>query len=220
MVVKLPVSPPMLQGRWRGVATLASAIVITACSTEAGNQAAPDTAANVASPSVPGTPAPVPSPTAVATADTAPRLTVDGEGLRWFLQPGGSARPVAFGAAQADVLDGVQAVRGRVTLTTNQDCGAGPVQFATWDDGLSLLFQEGKFVGWGLDTRASGKVATAAGVGPGTTRAELAAAYDAEISETTLGTEFAAGDLYGLFDGPSAKARITDMWAGVSCFAR
>ena len=171
----------------------------------------------VPSPASPQTGA-MPIPVSTAQAE-APKLTVDGEGLRWFL-PGGSARPVAFGAEQDQVTASVEGLRGAAKKATNQDCGAGPAQFATWDEGLSLVFQDGKFVGWGLDTRASGKVATAAGVGPGTTRADLEAAYAAEISETTLGTEFAAGELYGLFDGPSKTARITDMWAGVSCFAR
>ena len=55
------------------------------------------------------------------------------------------------------------------------------------------------------------------GVGPGSSRADLEAAYAADISETTLGTEFAAGELFGLLDGKELAAKITYMWGGLSC---
>jgi hypothetical protein len=114
----------------------------------------------------------------------------------------------------------LERARGVAVKGTNQDCGAGPVQAASWPDGLSLVFQNGRFVGWGLGARAIGRLATAAGVGPGSTRAELDAAYSATVSQTSLGSEFSAGGLHGVLDGTSAEARITDMWAGVSCIAR
>lgn len=161
-----------------------------------------------------------PDDAAVAAPVAGPRLAVDAEGLRWFLQPSGSARPIPFGRPQGEVLASLEAVRGAAGKGTNQDCGAGSVQYASWPDGLSLVFQGGRFVGWGLDKRATDGIATAAGIGPGSTRAELEDAYSATVTRTSLGTEFTAGDLHGVFDGPSASARITDMWAGVSCVAR
>ncbi len=146
---------------------------------------------------------------------------MDGEGLRWFLGTNGSARPIAFGAREADVLASLEGVRGPAEKGTNQDCGAGPVQYASWPDGLSIVFQNGRFVGWGLNRRASGALATASGVGPGMTRQALAALFDAvTFQDTSLGVEFAAGDIFGLLDGAGPKAKITDMWAGVSCVAR
>lgn len=151
---------------------------------------------------------------------SAPRLTVDGDGLRWFLQPSGSARPIAFGSPQAGVIASMEAVRGVADRGTNQDCGAGPAEYATWSDGLSLVFQKNRFIGWSLSNRAKGTVTTAAGVGPGSTRAELESAYSAAVSKTSLGYEFSAGAIHGVLDGSSASARITDMWAGVSCAAR
>jgi hypothetical protein len=58
------------------------------------------------------------------------------------------------------------------------------------------------------------------GVRVGSTRAELEAAYAAEVAESTLGTEFNAGGLGGLLSGPGKDARITDLWAGINCFFR
>ena len=163
-----------------------------------------------------------PAPSAAATSEPAadPRLAVDGEGLRWFLQPSGSARPVPFGRPESEVLTSLERVRGPAERGTNQDCGAGPVQVASWSDGLSVIFQNDRFVGWGLGRRASRDIATTASIGPGSTRAELDAAYSATVSQTSLGSEFSAGGLHGVLDGASAGARITDMWAGVSCVAR
>jgi len=162
------------------------------------------------------TPAVVTTPADAAKA----RLVVEGEGLRWVLQPSGRASPVPFGRPESEVLTSVEGIRGPAVKGTNQDCGAGPVQFASWPDGLGLVFQDGRFVGWGLGRRAIGGIATAAGVGPGSTRAELDAAYSVTVTRTSLGSEFSACDLHGVLDGTSAGARITDMWAGVSCVAR
>ena len=169
----------------------------------------------------------VPSPATVEVATPGPvsteqpKLTVDGEGLRWFLPPNGTARPLAFGMPEAEVLASLERVRGPAGKGVDQDCGAGPVQYANWPDGLSLVFQNGQFAGWGLDRRASGALGTANGVGPGMTRSALAGSFGSvSFQNTSLGTEFAAGDMFGLLDGGGPDAEITDMWAGVSCVAR
>ena len=160
------------------------------------------------------------------TADVAlpagqPKLAVEGEGLRWFLPPDGSARPIPFGTPQANVLASLERVRGPAGKGVNTDCGAGPVEYANWPDGLSVVFQRGKFVGWGLDGRAAGALATADGVGPGTTRVELERGFaTVSVQRTSLGSEFTAGELHGLLDGPEPRARVTEIWAGVSCVAR
>lgn len=172
--------------------------------------------------------APQSVPPATAKADTPgsvvaeqPKLAVESEGLSWFLPPNGSARPLSFGEPEVDVLASLERVRGPAGKGVNQDCGAGPVQYANWADGLSLVFQNGEFAGWGLDQRAAGAIATANGVGPGTTRRELAASFGSvTFQDTSLGVEFAAGDIFGLLDGTGPEAKITHMWAGVSCVAR
>ena len=134
----------------------------------------------------------------------------------------GSARPLPFGSEQAEVLNSLERVRGKAAMGTNADCGAGPVQYASWADGLSLVFKDGKFSGWGIGGRARRAIVTADGIGIGTNRAELDDAVGSPVfvRQSSLGTEFTAGDYHGLFDGTRANARITDMWAGVSCVAR
>lgn len=157
----------------------------------------------------------------IATTADQPKLAVEGEVRRWFLPPNGSAHPIPFGTPQADVLASLEGVRGLAGKGVNTDCGAGPVEYANWPDGLGVVFQRGKFVGWGLDGRATGALATADGVGPGTTRSELERAFATiSVQRTSLGSEFTAGELHGLLDGPGPRARVTDMWAGVSCVAR
>lgn len=150
----------------------------------------------------------------------AARLTVEGEGLRWVLPSGGAGEAIPFGMRQDAFLASLEQVRGPAERRSNPDCPTGAVQYAAWPDGLSLVFEQGRFVGWGLSggEGATGSVETASGIGPGDTRAQLDA-QSAEVSQSTLGLEFAADEVYGLLDGPSPSARITEMWAGVSCHA-
>lgn len=157
------------------------------------------------------TPAPAPTP-----ARATPALALDGEGLRLFNRASGSARPIAFATPRAQAL-ALLAFRGPPATGTQAECGAGPLNYSSWPDGLKLYFQRDKFVGWAVDGRGKGALATAAGIGPGSSRTALSDAYAATFSTTTLGTEFAAGGLFGLLDGPGASATISDMWAGVSC---
>lgn len=210
----LRLSPALLAG---------TILSFAGCSAEPAPQPEPanQAEAKVTAPGVPVAISPTkPNDAAASTLAADPRLAVDGEGLRWFLQPSGSARPISFGRPRGEVLTSLEVVRGPARKGTNQDCGAGAVEYASWPDGLSLVFQDGRFVGWGLDSQAADAITTAAGIGPGSTRDELEAVYSATITQTSLGTEFSAGDMHGVLQGTSAGAKITDMWAGVSCVAR
>jgi hypothetical protein len=171
---------------------------------------------------------------AAAPADPAPAaqamaLTVEAEGLRLVDPASGSARPIPFGTPRALVMIPL-ASRGAAETGTNAECGAGPLAYARWPDGLTLWFQEGAFAGWALNAPApdappspAGGISTASGltVGNGqtspSTRADLDSAYAATVEQSTLGTEFAAGELYGLLDGEGSGAKVTALWAGVSC---
>ncbi|TPG09946.1 hypothetical protein [Sphingomonas oligophenolica] len=176
----------------------------------------------------PSASAPVPKPagepqhsTSPQLAKLAPRLAVDGEGLRLFDPTTTSASPIPFGRPQAAVIAAIERFRGPSDQGVNQDCGAGPVDYASWSDGLSLVFQQHRFVGWGLDHRAAGTIATASGIGPGSTRAELESTYaNVDVNRTSLGNEFTAGGFSGVIDGSTAASKITDMWAGTNCAAR
>lgn len=212
--------PVSLISRWLAPALLLGvACVITGCSAEPDAEHLSDSQKALEEPAQAAPVVTGPSPDVAAPGATA-RLAVDAEGLRWFLQPSGSARPIPFGRSESEVVSALERLNGSAVKGTNQDCGAGPVQVASWADGMSLLFQDGRFVGWGLGRRADGQIGTAAGIGPGSTRAELDAAYSTTVSQTSLGSEFSAGGLHGILDGTSSGARITDMWAGVNCVAR
>jgi len=143
--------------------------------------------------------------------NAAPGLSLDADGI----QPAGSALRVDFGRAQAGVIDTVTRLRGDGPdeIVTNQECGAGPVTAARWADGLTLNFLEGGFRGWVLDSDAVGVTGSALAVGQ--PRGVLGATA---IEETTLGEEFAAGEIFGLLD--EGGAEIAYLWAGVTCFFR
>lgn len=206
--------------------SLLAALLIAACSSEPGT--APENAL-----AAPTTPATRSSPNATAIESTAPvapeagpaasrqaatpKIAVDGAGLRLVDPATGSTRPLAFGTPQADILAAL-AFRGQPGTGTNAECGS--TTYANWPDGLNIVFDDGSFAGWSLDGRADGALTTMSGVGPGATRAALDDGYNAEVRRTTLGLEFTAGTLAGLLDGPGKAAKITNMWAGLTCIAR
>lgn len=171
-----------------------------------------------------------PAPAEAAAPVAAPALAVEAEGLRLFDPASGSARPLPFGTGRAQAMAAL-ASRGAAETGTNADCGAGPLAYARWPDGLTLWFQDERFAGWALSPRpdtaprpdsappsapARG-VSTASGLTIGSTRADLDSAYAGTVTQSTLGTEFAAGELYGLLDGEGSGAKVTALWAGVSC---
>lgn len=216
-----------------GSATIIAIFCLCACSPQPKESTSPSFPKSVSTPSVPdgagtsGTTAvlrekPRPSPASGQPESREPAvLAVDGEGLRLFNTTTTSASPIPFGRPKADVLNLFERLRGPAVKGTNQDCGAGPVEYATWPDGLSLVFQNDRFVGWGLDGRAAGVLSTASGVSPGSSRAQIEAAYAyIRVFKSTLGTEFEAGGFAGVLDGPRATSRIINMWGGTSCVAR
>jgi predicted small lipoprotein YifL len=145
-------------------------------------------------------------------------LAIDGEGLRLFDVVTGSATPLPFGTGRDVLLGSLEPMRGPAERGSNAECGVQ--EYASWDDGLRLIFEDHRFAGWAIDVRSAGALTTASGIGPGSTRRDLENAYTAEVGQTTLGTEFTAGGFAGVLDGAGPDARITDMWAGVACIFR
>ena len=193
---------------------LAVALALAACDKPAAPPAAPAT---------PGAP-----PTIGAPAGEGQALDLDSGGLLIVIADTGSTRPVAFGLARAEalaMLNKAQGVAGKESVNT--ECGAGPLTFVEWPDGLSALFQDGKFAGWSADERGGGTLAFMNGFGIGSTRARMTTDYPAaKVEETTLGVEFtldpAAADTSpgGLLDGRGQDAKVSDLWAGVTCMFR
>jgi len=164
----------------------------------------------------------VPLTLTVPPAAPAVHVSLDGDGLRFVVESSGSTRLLAFGTPAAQVIAAVSAAIGAAqSRGTNADCGAGPVAFVGFDRGLSLIMQDGSFVGWSARvTGDSATLTTMSGIGVGSTRAALDSSYVATVSRTTLGTEFAAGRIQGVLASASRSAPITDLWAGTSCVAR
>lgn len=142
----------------------------------------------------------------------------------------GSTTEIPFGTPFDKLVAVLNTVlQSNVTGTdVNNECGAGPIKFANWDNGLSLAFQESTtkewlFAGWYVDapTANATPLSTMSGIGIGSTRAELEEVYSIEVSESTLGHEFSTdSELYGILSGTGKNATIEGLWSGVTCFFR
>lgn len=165
---------------------------------------------------------------AAPVADSGAVLALDGEGLRVFLLPSGSARLIPFGEARSKVIAIVSRLRnGREPeVATNLECR---LTVATWPaTGLQLWFTPdpaARFVGWSLGGRAPAdstipRLTTPSGIGLGSTRAALESVYVARVARSTLGVEFSAGGLAGVLASARADAPIRNLWAGQVCLAR
>ncbi len=139
-------------------------------------------------------------------------LALDPGGLRAVNTDTGASRLIAFDQPEGAVVAVVgRALGAEPTETgTNSECGAGPLRFASWNDGLTLWSQEGRFVGWAVNRAGP---TTMGGIGVGSTRAQIEETVVAEFSHGSLGKQFRAGGLHGVMD----DGRAAHIWAGVSC---
>ncbi|RFP64012.1 hypothetical protein D0N36_16355 [Hymenobacter lapidiphilus] len=180
------------------------------------------------------TPKPVqPTPSAAGpdrVSATQPLLALTSNALQLVSQPSGSTREIPFGMPQGELIGVISKVLQAEpkSVGINTECGAGPLKMASWSNGLTLVLQEKKtgnaqewqFVGWyaGAPSGATPTLTTMAGVGIGSTRAELEGAYSVKVTQSTLGQEFSTtSGLYGLLDGTGKEAVITSLWSGMSC---
>lgn len=139
-----------------------------------------------------------------------PALVLDGGGL----SPSVSGLRIDFGRAQVGVIDTVSRLLQEqpTGITTNPECGAGPVTSATWADGLTLNFMDGTFRGW---TSADPELPAAGGFRAGQPRLELP---PVSFQVTSLGTEFARGEVFGILDETDTNVAL--LYAGLTCFFR
>lgn len=194
--------------------TIPALLAAGLCACSPAPQAPADSAAPAEAPTQAAAPAP-------ASAESGPLLNLTPEGLAVIDAGSGTSRALTFGLDQAMVRQVVTAARGAPTgQGTNPECGAGPLDFAQFAGDLTLWFQGGAFAGWALGRGGAADLRTAAGLGVGSTRAELESAYEARVEETTLGQEFTAGDLSGILASSAPDARVEAMWAGVGCVFR
>lgn len=99
---------------------------------------------------------------------------------------------------------------------SSSECGAGTVDYTDFRQGLQMTFQDGKFVGWTINADTS-PLRTAKGIGVGSTRQDLDAAYKADVEDSSLGLLWSTGDLVGLLDIDGIDGLVTDVWAGTVC---
>lgn len=156
-------------------------------------------------------------PASVQPAADSALLSLEGEGLRAFLASTGAARPLPFGTPSVDALRFLNAVLGAAPVEQGEsvDCAA---EYAGWANGLTVWFARGEFAGWSVGRGSP--LTTVDGLGPGTTRADLEAAYDPVIARSSLGEEFTAGGIAGLLESGAPDARVQHLWAGHACVAR
>jgi hypothetical protein len=148
----------------------------------------------------------------------ASRLALDAEGLRLLNAVSGASRLIPFGTTRTDALRAIESAQRTPARATgvNDACRAA---YVAWKNGLTVWFGGERFVGWSVQAGEAGP-GTAAGLKVGSSRGELDGAYAAKIGKSTLGTQFRAGALAGLLDSDRPDARVTELWAGVTCIAR
>ncbi len=203
----------MTDCRWGWLAVLA----VTGCA-EPEPRAAPADPANSAGAVLPAQSAPRP---AAQPAAAVPLLVLAPDGLSLMDPSSGSSRLLPFGTPAEVLTPALARVQGRPSEQgTNAECGAGPLAFLRWENGLTLWLADGRFAGWAVAEDGDRRLTTASGLGIGSTRAELDAALAAEVAESSLGTEFSAGALGGLLGGDSQAAQVEALWAGTTCHFR
>lgn len=154
-------------------------------------------------------------------------IVVEGEGLGVVDPDSGSTSRLPFGSPAGQVLDVLDGLLGSGERSpSSPECPNQADRTVIWSDtGLQIELRAGALIAWSL--RPGSALTTLAGVGIGSTRAELEDAYVVELVDSTLGTEFATGTdpgapdaIRGLLSGRGDRATITDLWAGEICAFR
>ena len=190
-----------------GSLALASlAALLAACSPASDQDGAASNAANTAAQAAPAASSPAPQP---APAERPTILLRDGGIL---IETPGHGAALAFGQTTPDEAAAALAAFGEARRDSNPECPAGPLDFMDWDNGLQLIFQDGRLVGWWASDKARG-LATAAGLRPGSPRSALG---KTRIEDVSIGKVFTIDGVNGVLDDPAA-AKVDAMWAGTAC---
>lgn len=162
----------------------------------------------------------VPQGNASAAAEASPGLSLAPDGLR-VVQGTGSARQLAFAMPRDQVLRAATATLGKPeNQTNNPECPAGALDSVDYEGGLTLFFQDGKFIGWDVDDAFPGRFTTMSGVGIGTTRGAMERSIKVDVEDSSLGVEFRSGGMSGLLSASGETGRVTQLWAGTTCLFR
>ena len=133
-------------------------------------------------------------------------------------EAGGVATVLNFGDPQERVVEQLTMVFGGPQFGTNEECGVGPMEFATFDQFVAN-FQDDSFVGW----MVNGPSERATFTGPQGVTLGMAAAdlkklptYDA-FDDSTLGEEFLIGGEEMPVSGLVEDSQVAVLWGGADC---
>lgn len=134
----------------------------------------------------------------------------------------GSSRPLTFGESQADVLArAASSLGGPPTQAREAGCRNGDFDQASWTTGLTLVFKEGRFVGWLADRRLPADYVSRAGIGFGRTVADMKRGNAGLIlSDTPQGRQFGFDGMWGEVRQPGDAASLDSLRSGETCSRR
>ncbi|GAB5349473.1 hypothetical protein [Alteriqipengyuania sp. 357] len=133
-------------------------------------------------------------------------------------EAGGPAVALDFGDPQDAVVEQLTMVFGGPQFGSNEECGAGPMEFATFDTFVAG-FQDERFIGWMVNGPSERAVFTGPdGVSLGMAAADVSKlpSYDA-LEDSTLGEEFMLGDSEMLVSGLIEDNQVATLWGGTNC---
>lgn len=173
-------------------------------------------------------PATPPDTGGAAAQASAVRVALDGEGLRLVETPSGRTRLLAFGTPARVAQDALTRAWGPAAEPVEvPDCAAEPLTQIAWPNGMSVLLVDSAFAGWSASGRRPDAepspdpvVQSMAGLRVGAKRTEVERAYTLQVQETSLGTEFDAGGIFGVFEDATPGAEVVALWAGQACIYR
>jgi len=158
-----------------------------------------------------------PAPAPILTDQ--PPLKLSTDGLLMIDPARGTSNLLVFGSEQFETTRQLGKAIGNFTgQAENPECAAGQLTSFDYPGGLTLFFQDKKFIGWDFD--GQGGYATPNGIGIGATVAALRANGDVVLQDKAVGHEFTAGELHGLVDAATPKGKVTNLWAGTTCTVR
>jgi len=195
---------------------VAALVAVTACA--ADEPAVAEATTTTATPTPSEDPATATSEATTGDTRGVAALLEDGIGL---VDPGtGSTTRAALGEPVDAVLRLGDAAFGAPSELV-PGCELDVRETHQWPNGFTAYARDGVFIGWTVRPGTpSAELTTVAGIGIGSTRDELLAAYDVEVETTTLGEEFVIGSLAGVLDGAEPTSEVIALWGGDGCVAR
>ncbi|MEO0689566.1 MAG: aspartate-semialdehyde dehydrogenase [Pseudomonadota bacterium] len=123
-----------------------------------------------------------------------------------------------FAAGRSEVEAALKPILGEPAKRRDiEECGAGPMSFSEYANGLVVNFQRGNLVGWTQSPNESA-ARVMGDVQIGTAQDEVADVDGfAAIEGSTLGDEFAIGNAVGGF---FEDDKVAMLYAGTQCFMR